>query len=1131
MNRNADLFVRRSSALLAFVLAIGITPAGYADDPPTAQTAPKKDDFAADINKPRADSRRVSFDTTEGTWMSVDVSPDGRMLVFDLLGDIYTLPIAGGTAQPISTGPAFDTHPRFSPDGRTIAFTSDRGGIENVWLMDADGKNPRPVTAEKDAYVRSAAWTPDGNYLVARKEDAKRAGIPPVELWIYHREGGSGIKLTSSDDFQNAGGAVVSKDGRYVYYSARARKFNYIPDLKDGLWQILRFDRSNSQTLSIASGFGGAARPAISPDGNTLVYVSRRDDDSALIARDFASGAERILARPVTRDEQEGFAQMDVWPNYAFTPDGSALVYSNRGKLMRTELANGATREISFTAHVEQFLAPRAAWQEKIEQGPVKGRILRWPTVSPDGKFISFEAFGRIWLQDVSNGKPTGAPRRLTTDNPALPKREYAPDISPDGRWVAYVSWSDAHGGQVWKARAGAGSKPTQLTVHAGHYANPVWSPTGDRIAVMQGSGLEFRGRQPEDDTYFTLDVLPAVGGELRAVTTVKALDGMMFHPQAFWSADGTRLYYREPVEVKKPTDDPKADLVSVRLDGTDLKRHLRFPAIDELVPSPNEQWVAFTLRDNVFVTPLPSILAKEPAEVSLKDSAVRVYALSSDAGSYVRWASSGTELTWVLANSISRLPLQAAIEFARAQQRDAEKAAKSGSDSASGDKEKKPADAPKVPKSETIEVALTVPRPVPVGSFVLRGARVITMQGDEVIESADVVVTGDRIASVGASGQVAVPDGARIYDGRGKTVIPGLIDTHAHVHYSGYENFPEAKWEYVANLAYGVTTIYDPSAPSLDVFGQAQDVEAGVMIGPRIYSSGTILYGGQQTGFFAEINSFEDAQRQVRRMQAYGARMIKVYQQPRRSQRIWLAEACREQHMLLTAEGAGELATDLTMVTDGYTAWEHALPVELGHDAVEFIAQSKTFYTPTLLVAYGGPWGELYYWQTANPHDDPKLNRFVPHDSLDRMARRHPWIWPTEYSFPIVAHGAADVLRAGGNVSLGAHGQLQGLGPHWELWAMAGEGATQSHWAMTPMEALRASTLLAADKLGFAPDLGSIEAGKLADFIVLDANPLDDIHNTAKAHWVVKNGEVWDADTMQKEWPRKEPPPQFFWH
>jgi imidazolonepropionase-like amidohydrolase len=290
------------------------------------------------------------------------------------------------------------------------------------------------------------------------------------------------------------------------------------------------------------------------------------------------------------------------------------------------------------------------------------------------------------------------------------------------------------------------------------------------------------------------------------------------------------------------------------------------------------------------------------------------------------------------------------------------------------------------------------------------------------------------------------------------------------------------------------------------------------------------VLYGGQQADVFAEVNSLEDAKHQVRRMKAYGARMIKVYQQPRRSQRIYFAEACRELHMLLTAEGGGELQTDLTMAIDGFTAWEHALPVALGKDTVELIAKSGTFYTPTLLVAYGGPWGELYYWQTTNPHDDPKLNRFVPHESLDRMARRHPWIWPAEYHFPTVAHSAAEVLRADGHIALGAHGQLQGLGPHWEIWAMAGEGSPQKNWAMTPMEALRASTILAAEKIGFEPDLGSIEPGKLADFMVLDANPLDDIHNTVKIRWVVKNGEMWEGETMKKLWPREEPAPKFFW-
>jgi len=363
----------------------------------TATKLPPKD-VAADINSPRADGRTLRFEAKEGTWMSLDVSPDGQTIVFDLLGDIYSVPFAGGAAKALTSGPAFDCQPRFSPDGRTIAFTSDRGGIDNVWLMDADGKNPRALTQEKEMYVRTPAWSPDGSWVVARKEEGKRAGIPPVELWLYHREGGAGIKLTSSDELNNAAGPVFSKDGRFLFFSVRQARFSYTPDLSQGLWQLMRYDRATGEAVALTEGFGGAVRPAIAPDGKRLVYVSRRDNDGVLVLRDLASGGERILARGVDRDEQEGFAQMDLWPGYSFTPDGSALVYASGGKLQRLAIDSGLVQEIPFTAPVTQYLAPRVNWQEKVESGPVQSRILRWMSQSPDAKTLAFDAFGRIWL-------------------------------------------------------------------------------------------------------------------------------------------------------------------------------------------------------------------------------------------------------------------------------------------------------------------------------------------------------------------------------------------------------------------------------------------------------------------------------------------------------------------------------------------------------------------------------------------------------------------------------------------------------------------------------------------------------------------------------------------------------------
>ncbi|HEX6738242.1 MAG TPA: amidohydrolase family protein [Vicinamibacteria bacterium] len=1122
----------------AGLLALCLAPsAPGADAGKDKKDKPAAKDVAADINAPRGDARKVSFEAREGTWVSVDVSPDGQSLVFDLLGDLYLLPAAGGAARALTSGPGWDSQPRFSPDGKTLAFTSDRGGIENIWLMDADGKNPRALTQEKDAYVRTPAWTADGQYLVARKEDAKRAGIPPVELWLYHREGGGGVKLTSSDDLNNASGPAPSRDGRWIYFAARAGRFNYVPDLSNGLWQIQRYDRTTGETFPVTEGIGGGIRPQPSPDGRSLAYLSRRDDQTVLVLRDLDSGSERIVAQGLTRDEQEGFAQMDLYPGYAFTPDGKSLVLSNHGKLARLDLASGQSQDVPFTAKVDLALAPRVTWQEKLPTGPVSARILRRPSLSPDGKQVAFDAFGRVWLQEIAAGKAQGAPRRLTADAPARP-REYAPSFSPDGKWIAFVSWSDREGGQVWKAPAGGG-EPQQLTRRAGHYANPTWSQQGDKLALVRGSGLEFRGRQPEEENVFELHWMDAAGGDTHYVTTVTPSSAKGFHPQAHWSADGTRLLYRDPVEAKKPTDDPKAELVSVRLDGTDKKRLLRVPTVAELVPSPDARWVAFTSRDNVYVAAVPPILTKEPAEVGLKEGAVPVWRLSRDAGTYVGWAEGGKTLTWALGPTFYRLPLAEAVRFAEEQRQKAEEEKKK--EAAGGGADKKKADAKdkekkededelKLPKAEAVAISLTLPRPQPEGSFVLKGARVITMKGQEVLDNADVVVTAGRIAAVGPSGSVAAPPGARTFDAAGKTVVPGLIDTHAHLHYSAFETFPELKWEYAANLAYGVTTVYDPSAPSLDVFAQAEMVEAGVMLGPRVFSSGDVLYGGQPFDIFAEVDSEADARRQVRRMKAYGARMIKVYQQPRRSQRIYFAEAARKEKMLLTAEGAGELQTDLTMALDGFTAFEHSLPVELHDDVVQLLAKSGTHYTPTLLVSYGGPWGELYFYQTHNPHDDVKLNRFVPHFMLDRLGRRHPWIWPEEYHFPTVAEGVAKVTRAGGNTSLGAHGQLQGLGVHWELWAMAGEGGGTSRKALTPHEALRAATLAAADKIGFAPDLGSVEVGKRADLMVLDADPLADIRNTEKLHWVVKDGVVYEAASLKQLWPKEQDLPGFFW-
>ncbi|PYS96514.1 MAG: amidohydrolase [Acidobacteria bacterium] len=1079
-----------------------------------------KDDKAAklDINATPENARHVEFTTDEGTWMSLDVSPDGKTILFDLLGDIYRMPIAGGKAERITSGLAYDFAPRFAPDGSLVVFCSDRGGDMNLWLMKPDGSSPRALTEEKDAVFSSPSWTPDGLYVLARKEETSKAGIPPVELWMFHRDGGSGVRIIKKDALHNSSGPIASPDGRYIYLSGRNRHFSYLPDLGDGLWNIYRYDRRTGDLLKITAGPGGGMRPILSPDGKRLVYARRDDAKDLLVQRDLSSGAETILDRDLSRDEAEGFSQMDLLPGAAFTPDGKAIVYWSEGKIRRVDPATGKGSVIPFTADVSLDLRPLLRVEKPVGEPELRVKLLRWPTLSPDGSLLAFDALGKVWICDVKDGK-AGPPRRLTRAT----GREYAPEFSPDGHSLAYVTWSDKDLGQVFKVRlAGKGAaEPVRLTKVAGHYANPTWSPKGDRIAVVAGTGAELRGQQPESDPYYEIRWLPSEpgpgGAEPRPIVAVEPIESLRYHPTPAWSPDGERIFFEEAVPGEKPDDPKKIDLVSVRLDGTDKRRHLRFVQVEDAVPSPDGAWVAYVSQDDVYVTAMPQA-GQEPIEIAAEKGAVPVYRLSTEGGGYVGWADSGRTIVWGIGGTIYRQRLdrvREAIVKAKAEEKKKEAA---GGDKGAEAKE------PEIPKAEAIPVTLSVPRPRPAGSVLLRNARAITMKGDEVLAKADILVTGNRIAAIGAAGSVKAPAGAAAFDLGGKTVIPGLVDVHAHLHYSAFEIFPEKKWEYVANLAYGMTTTHDPSAHSIDVFAESELVEAGEMIGPRIYSSGDVLYGGAYAAQYTKVDSAEDALHAVRRMKAYGVHWLKVYQQPRRDQRIWFLQAARQEGVGATMEGAGELHTDLSNMVDGFTGMEHSLPVRLYKDVVTLAARSGTAYTPTLIVSYGGPTAELYWYQHANPHDNARLRRFTPHEALDGLGRRRPWYPEEDFHFPTVAVGAAQIVRAGGRVCLGAHGQLQGLGAHWEMWAFT------TGQAMTPMEALRTATFSGAEALGFGKDLGSLETGKIADLAVIDGDPLADIRQSEKVTLTMKDGVLYDSATMDEVWPEKKPLGPFFW-
>jgi Tol biopolymer transport system component len=1102
----------------------------------TSQEKDKKDekkDDKKDEKKglPLKSDRKISFTTDEGTWLSLDVSPDGKTIAFELIGDIYTLPIEGGKAKLIDGGMSFDSQPRFSPDGQWITFLSDREGSDNIWIMHPDGTGVKQVSKETNSELASPSWDPSGKYIYVSKT---RFGIGPREIWMYHVDGGTGIQITKSKPLPttprserlNDMGVVASPDGKYLYYAERRRDFSY--NSMFPLWQIKRKDRKTGEDDTIIEQPRSAMRPLLSPDGKFILYVTRHETETGLRLRNLQTGEDHWVRYPVTRDDQEAIFSRDLFPGYAFLPGGKEIVYNQDGKIRRLNLDSGAESLIPFSAEVTQDLGPKLDFPQKVEQDPVRVRLIHDPAESPDGRKLAFSAMTHLYTLDLPGGKPA----RLTTGK----STEFQPSYSPDGKWITYVSWS-SEGGQLWKIPA-AGGAPVQLSKSPAVYSNPAFSPDGTKIVFLRGNAYDRENSEFDGGQTSNADLVwvPADGGDVNLILPARGANGPHF------TTEKDRVYVYTP-----------GGLVSLRYDGTDRRTHLNVKgsgiyfaeepvSADDLVPSPDGQWVLAHVQNQLYVIAMPPVGGEAPT-VTVGGPAVPVKKLTDIGADYYAWADGGKTLTWAVGasyfrqtfSSISFEPPKDEKKEGEKKDGDAKDADKDKKDSADAAKDqKKPEDKKDEKKDEKkpqkfkeqekgvqeIAIDLEFPRKTPKGTIVLRGATVVTMKGDEVLKDADVVIENNRITHVGAKS--SVPAGAKIFDLKGKTITPGFIDTHAHWFEIKRGILDTQNWAFLANLAYGVTAGLDVQTGSNDMFAYQDLVDTGDILGQRAFSTGP--------GVFSDNNfqSEEEVKGVLTKYQKYyGTHNIKSYMVGTRKQRQYMVQASKELQMMPTTEGALDLKLDLTHVLDGFHGNEHTLPVTpLYKDVLQTFAQSGIAETPTLIVNYGGPFGEDYWYEYSEVHDNAKLNRFTPHRIIDQKTKRRPaWFRKDEYEFPKLAAQMAKLQRAGGLVGVGSHGQLQGLGYHWEMWMLASGG-------MTPMEVLKCATVNGSKIVGRPDDLGSIEVGKLADLVIFDKNPLDDIHNTNTIHWVVKNGEVFEGDTLNQVWPeQKKLEPLWFWN